>query len=81
MRFDLVEASEERESFRAETKKFCASNISFPIGSGQEHARIQQVFQKCGPDLWNYAQIIGTNLLDELTKAELVELGIKSEKK
>ena len=36
--------------------------------------------QKCGPDLWNYAQIMRTNLLDELTKAELAEQGIKYEK-
>jgi hypothetical protein len=37
--------------------------------------------QKCGPDLWNYAQVIRTSLLDELTKAELAELGIRSEKR
>jgi hypothetical protein len=34
--------------------------------------------QKCGPDLWNYAQVVRTSLLDELTKAELAELGIRS---
>lgn len=37
--------------------------------------------QKCGPDLWNYAQVVRTSLLDELTKAELAELGIRSEKR
>jgi hypothetical protein len=37
--------------------------------------------QKCGPDLWNYAQVVRTSLLDELTRAELAELGIRSEKR
>ncbi|MCJ7443279.1 MAG: hypothetical protein MUO26_01890 [Methanotrichaceae archaeon] len=36
--------------------------------------------QKCGPDLWNYAQEIRNNLLDELTKAELAEVGIRADK-
>ncbi len=35
--------------------------------------------QKCGPDLWNYAQVVRTSLLDELIHAELAELGIRSE--
>jgi hypothetical protein len=32
---------------------------------------------KCGPDLWNYAQEVRANLLDDLIKAELAEVGIK----
>ncbi|MGD0951201.1 MAG: hypothetical protein ABR985_02215 [Methanotrichaceae archaeon] len=32
---------------------------------------------KCGPDLWNYAQEVRTDLLDDLIKAELAEAGIK----
>jgi hypothetical protein len=31
---------------------------------------------KCGPDLWNYAQEIRSELLDELIKSELAEVGI-----
>ncbi|MDD1741898.1 MAG: hypothetical protein LUQ47_01065 [Methanotrichaceae archaeon] len=34
--------------------------------------------QKCGPDLWNYAQEIRNSLLDELIKAELAEIGIRA---
>jgi hypothetical protein len=34
---------------------------------------------KCGPELWNYAQEVRASLLDELTKAELAEAGIKGE--
>ena len=32
---------------------------------------------KCGPELWNYAQEIRANLLDDLIKAELAEAGIR----
>jgi hypothetical protein len=32
---------------------------------------------KCGPDLWNYAQAVRSNLLDELIRLELAEVGIK----
>ena len=32
---------------------------------------------KCGPELWNYAQEVRLNLLDELIKSELAETGIK----
>jgi uncharacterized protein (TIGR00106 family) len=31
---------------------------------------------KCGPDLWNYVQEVRSNLLDELIKSELAEVGI-----
>lgn len=31
---------------------------------------------KCGPELWNYAQEVRLNLLDELIKSELAEAGI-----
>jgi hypothetical protein len=37
--------------------------------------------QKCGPDLWNYAQEIRNSLLDELTKAELAEVGIRGDRR
>lgn len=33
---------------------------------------------KCGPELWNYAQEIRANLLDDLIQAELAEAGIKA---
>jgi hypothetical protein len=33
--------------------------------------------EKCGPELWNYAQEIRTGLLEDLIKAELTEAGIK----
>ncbi len=33
---------------------------------------------KCGPELWNYAQEIRANLLDDLIKAELAEAGIRA---
>lgn len=33
---------------------------------------------RCGPELWNYAQEVRAGLLDELIKAELAEVGIKS---
>lgn len=36
--------------------------------------------QKCGPELWSYAQEVRANLLDELIKAELAEAGIKANK-
>ncbi|NPV62715.1 MAG: hypothetical protein HPY61_08820 [Methanotrichaceae archaeon] len=32
---------------------------------------------KCGPDLWNYSQQARASLLDELTRAELAEVGIR----
>jgi hypothetical protein len=35
---------------------------------------------KCGPDLWNYAQEVRANLLDDLIKAELAEVGIKEDR-
>jgi len=31
---------------------------------------------RCGPELWNYAQEVRLNLLDELIKSELAEAGI-----
>jgi len=33
---------------------------------------------RCGPDLWNYAQEVRANLLDDLIKAELAEAGIRA---
>ena len=33
---------------------------------------------KCGPELWNYAQEVRANLLDDLIKAELAEAGIRA---
>ncbi len=33
---------------------------------------------KCGPELWNYAQELRANLLDDLIKAELAEAGIRA---
>ncbi len=35
---------------------------------------------KCGPELWNYAQELRANLLEDLIKAELAEAGIRAEK-
>jgi len=35
--------------------------------------------QKCGPELWNYAQQVRGSLLDELIRSELAEVGIKSD--
>jgi hypothetical protein len=32
---------------------------------------------KCGPDLWDYAQSVRSNLLDEMIRLELAEVGIK----
>jgi hypothetical protein len=32
---------------------------------------------KCGPELWNYAQETRASLLDELIRSELAEAGIK----
>ena len=34
---------------------------------------------KCGPELWNYAQEARANLLDELIRSELAGAGIKGE--
>ncbi len=34
---------------------------------------------KCGPDLWNYAQQIRAGLLNELIQSELAEAGIKAD--
>ena len=34
---------------------------------------------KCGPELWNYAQETRANLLDELIRCELSGVGIKEE--
>ena len=34
---------------------------------------------KCGPELWNYAQEVRANLLDDLIKAELAESGIRAD--
>ena len=34
--------------------------------------------EKCGPELWNYAQEVRASLLNELTAAELAEAGIKA---
>lgn len=33
---------------------------------------------KCGPELWNYAQELRANLLDDLIRAELAEAGIRA---
>ena len=32
----------------------------------------------CGPELWNYAQEVRANLMDDLIKAELAEAGIRA---
>jgi hypothetical protein len=37
----------------------------------------QKGCNKCGPDLWNYAQEVRSGLLDELIKSELAEAEIK----
>ncbi len=34
---------------------------------------------ECGPELWNYAQEVRVNLLDDLVKAELAEAGIMAD--
>jgi hypothetical protein len=34
---------------------------------------------KCGPDLWNSAQEVRANLLEDLMAAELAEVGIRAE--
>ena len=34
-------------------------------------------WNKCGPELWNYAQEARANLLDELIRSELAEAGTK----
>lgn len=36
---------------------------------------------RCGPDLWNYAQEVRACLLNDLIKAELAEVGIRTNRK